>query len=235
MKQTDSKRRHQAMETREKIFNTAIALAEEKGINGFTIDDIQERTGFSRGLFYNYFRSINDILSEIVGANECQYQTIKEEYLTDTRGIEKILLFIQYIGALHSDPALKDHLRVHYANILKNERLSRYFLNKNRFIYVTLLEALQECKEDGKVGGDTNLEQATSDIVVILRGSILQYLFSSDGTSYDIAAQAARLTASYLSGICTDSVSIPIPPIHKIENSSRTSNEYFSNVHKDMI
>ncbi len=234
MKQADSKRRRQAMETREKIFNTAVSLVEEKGINGFTIDDIQERTGFSRGLFYNYFRSINDIISEIVGVNECQYQTIKEEYLTDTRGIEKILLFIQYIAVLHSAPEQKDSLRIHYTNLLKNERLSKLVLDKNRSIYVVLLEALQESKADGKLAEGTDLDQAASDIGVILRGIILQYLLSFDANSYDIATQAARLTASYLSGICTDEVP-PIPPIRKIENSSITSIEYFSNVRKDQV
>ena len=87
MKKTDSKRKRQARETRERILSAAIALVEEKGIDGFTVDDIQERTGCSRGLFYNYFQGLNDIVSEIVGVTENQYISIRDELLSGTRDI----------------------------------------------------------------------------------------------------------------------------------------------------
>ena len=228
MKQATSKRKLQAMETREKIFNAAIALVEEKGIKGFTIDDIQARTGCSRGLFYNYFRSIDDIVSAIVGVNETQYQIIRDNYLAEARGIEKILLFIQYAAALHTNPMQKEHICIHYINLIKNERQSKLIMDESRSIFTILLEALQECEQDGLLVPGTDLRQAAWDIIILLRGSILQYLFCGDAIPYSLVEQARRLTASYLAGIHAEGICIPIPAIGDTSHFSIASTEYFA-------
>jgi len=230
MKQASSKRKLQAMATRKKIFDAAIALVQERGIDGFTIDDIQERTGCSRGLFYNYFRSINDILSEIIFVNERQYQTIRDKYLAGTRGMEKILLYTQYITELHAHYEQKNFLRIHYINLLKNESQRKHVRNDNRLIYVVLLEALGECQEDGKLVAGTDLKRAASNIMVILRGAIFEYLLSDNAISYDITSRVAQLIAAYLSGIHIAGIRIAIPAIKQMDTNSITSIEYFSNI-----
>jgi len=230
MKQAGSKRKLQAMATREKIFNAAVALLEEKGFDGFTIDDIQERTGCSRGLFYNYFRSINDILSEVIFVNEQQYQAIRDTYLVGTRGIEKILLFTQYVAELHAHHEHKNSLRMHYINLLKAEPKGKYAATANRrgLGFIVMLEGLEECQADGKLIEGINLRQAATDIMVILRGTILEYLTNENVPAYSISSRAARITAAYLSGIHVAGLHIAIPPIRQISNDSIFSLKYFA-------
>lgn len=230
MKQTGSKRKLQAMATREKIFNAAVALLEEKGFDGFTIDDIQERTGCSRGLFYNYFRSINDILSEVIFVNEQQYQAIRDKYLAGTRGIEKILLFTQYVAELHAHHEHKNSLRMHYINLLRAEPKGKYaaLTNRRGLGFVVMLEGLEECQADGKLMEGINLKQAATDLMVILRGTVLEYLTNDNTPAYSISGRAARMTAAYLSGIHVAGIRIVIPPIRQISNDSIFSLKYFS-------
>lgn len=228
MKRTGSKRKLQAMATREKIFNAAVVLLEEKGFDGFTIDDIQDRTGCSRGLFYNYFRSINDVLSEVIFVNEQQYQAIRDKYLVGTRGAEKILLFTQYVAELHAHREHKNSLRMHYINLLKGETKGQHVCNDHRLGFVVMLEALEECQADGKLIAGIDLKQAAADIMVILRGTIVEYLMNDNTPAYSISDRAARMTAAYLSGIHIAGVHVTIPPIGQIGNDSIFSLKYFS-------
>lgn len=212
MKQKDSKRSRQAIETREKLFNAAMALAEEKGLDGFTIDDIQKRTGCSRGLFYNYFQSINDIISEIVLEKDSHYQIIRDEYLGDTRGAERILLFIQYAARLNCMEKEREPIRVHYVNMLKNKTLSTRTHDSSRWIYSILSEALKECAEDDLLLPDLDTHQAINDIKVILRGTVFESLLEEDNFQEDtVASQAVRLVSAYLSSILKPDVCISVP------------------------
>ncbi len=234
MKKTDSKRKRQAQETRERILSAAIALVEEKGIDGFTIDDIQERTGCSRGLFYNYFQSLNDIVSEIVGVTENQYKSIRDELLADTRGMEKILLFLQYVAMIHDyhdQQEEKSLLRIHYINLLKSADKSTYVLSDDRLLYVILQQALQECQADGQLVAGTDIKQTADDIAVILRGCILDYLFSRD-KEYDIIERVGRLAAAYLSGIHVDGICLCVPSIEPADSLSLISTEYYTRLRK---
>lgn len=231
MKQNNSKRRQQAIESREKIFNAAIEIMSETGIDGITIDAIQERTGYSRGLFYNYFRSINDIISEIVGINEQQYQIIRDQFLIDCHGFEKILLFVQYVAELHADPSQKNQLRIHYLNLIKNEKQGKLIRNADRLPYSVLHEALTECISDGLIDKNTDCQQVTSDIMTILRGSVFEFLLSGD-SYYDLVAHVANMTSSYLSGIQLTCERILIPSIVEIGDSSITSMDFFNSVRK---
>ena len=62
---TNTTRKEQAEETRNRIYTSAIELMEENGFGNFTIEDISRRAGVSVGAFYHYFDSKNDILAEI--------------------------------------------------------------------------------------------------------------------------------------------------------------------------
>lgn len=212
MKQKDSKRSRQALETREKLFNAAMALAEEKGLDGFTIDDIQKRTGCSRGLFYNYFQSINDIVSEIVHAKDSHYQIIRDEYLGDTRGTERILLFIQYAARLNCMEEERDPLRIHYMNMLKNKTLSNRAHDNSRRIYTILSEALEQCAQDDLLLPDLDLQRVIDDITVILRGTVFESLLEEGTPQADaVAAQVVRLLSAYLSSILVPGTAISLP------------------------
>ena len=55
MEQTVKKRKLQAIETKQKIFEATMELAEEKGIENVQIEDISRKANVSMGLFYKYF------------------------------------------------------------------------------------------------------------------------------------------------------------------------------------
>ena len=52
----------QSLETKQKIFSTALALFDEKGYDNVTINDICHQIGLTKGAFYHHFDSKSDIL-----------------------------------------------------------------------------------------------------------------------------------------------------------------------------
>ena len=52
----------QSLETKQKIFSTALALFDEKGYDNVTINDICRQIGLTKGAFYHHFNSKSDIL-----------------------------------------------------------------------------------------------------------------------------------------------------------------------------
>jgi AcrR family transcriptional regulator len=52
--------------TKNRIIEAAVKLIKEKGIEGTTLVEVCAESGVAQGTFYHYFKSINDILYEIL-------------------------------------------------------------------------------------------------------------------------------------------------------------------------
>ena len=59
-----TKRKKQAQQTRRVLFENAIALFREKGLDAVTVEEITQRAGTAKGSFYTYFRTKSDIIIE---------------------------------------------------------------------------------------------------------------------------------------------------------------------------
>ncbi|MBQ3290736.1 MAG: TetR/AcrR family transcriptional regulator [Kiritimatiellae bacterium] len=59
-----TKRQKNALETRQKIYETACSLIEEKGFANVSVEDITDACGVAKGTFYVYFKRKEDIVFE---------------------------------------------------------------------------------------------------------------------------------------------------------------------------
>ena len=89
-------RQIQAEQTRHTILETAKRLIGEKGFDGVTITQIAREAGVSKGLFYHYFRSKDDIIIE--GYSECDEYFEREirDRLQGETAWERILEFLDH-------------------------------------------------------------------------------------------------------------------------------------------
>ena len=65
--------------TREKIINTAWKLFYEKGFGETTINDILREADISKGTFYYYFRSKDDLLGTLSEILDREYERLEGE------------------------------------------------------------------------------------------------------------------------------------------------------------
>jgi AcrR family transcriptional regulator len=94
-----NKRALQALESKNKIFNSAIELFNEFGFENVTIDNICKRAGVSIGLFYNYFDSKDQIIVEVFNTMDLDYERAYKEIPEDFDVLTKLLLMVNCIAA----------------------------------------------------------------------------------------------------------------------------------------
>jgi AcrR family transcriptional regulator len=83
--------------TRAKILSTAFALFDERGIDHVTVEDVREAAGLSRGSFYNYFLTYEDMLKELAAQISRQINVEQSERFDDVPNMaERIWSNVRY-------------------------------------------------------------------------------------------------------------------------------------------
>jgi len=200
MEQTVKKRKMQAIETKQKIFEAAMELVREKGVENVQIEDISHKANISMGLFYKYFANKSDVITEAINQeSDTYYQHIKEVYLSGLRGEEKLLCFVQHIADYHQNHLNKVDLKHNYSTILSNPSRRESIVREERPIYAILAECISEMTEDGVLDESLCVEAAARYLTMLVRGTIFEYLLSDD--TFDVIATSGHLVATYLNGL----------------------------------
>ena len=149
-----------ASEIRTKIIETAWRLFHEKGFSETTINDIIREAGISKGTFYYYFRSKDNMLDTLSDILDAEYERLSAELPEDMDSFDKLVelnyrvhsfindnIDYRLLAYLYSTQIIKDH--------------SSSLLDRNRF-YFRLLE---EIIEDGRKKGELTDELTVSETV----------------------------------------------------------------------
>lgn len=89
-----TRRKQQAIETKQKLLDTADALVKERGFDAVSVDDIVAACGVAKGTFYHYFESKNDLL---VYLTRTPYEELKRRF-AKTSGkpcLTRLRIFLQ--------------------------------------------------------------------------------------------------------------------------------------------
>lgn len=199
MEQTVKKRKLQAIETRQKIFDATMELIEEKGVENVQIEDISRKANVSMGLFYKYFANKSDVITEAVDRKaDINYIDIKEKYLGELRGEEKLICFIWHVADYHQN-LKKEDLTHSYATMLANPTRRQSLTNETRPIYIIIGECIQEMISDGALSPDISVEITARYLTMLIRGTIFEYLMIDD--SFDIIGMSKHLVETYMAGL----------------------------------
>ena len=149
-----------ASDIRSRIVETSWKLFHDKGFGETTINDIIREAGISKGTFYYYFRSKDNMLDTLSDIFDAEYKRLSAELDDEMNSFDKLVMInykvhsfindnIDYrlLGYLYSTQIIKDH--------------SSSLLDRNRF-YFRLLEQIIE---DGMKKGELTNELTVSEAV----------------------------------------------------------------------
>ncbi len=145
---------------REKIIDTAWELFHEKGYGQTTINDIISKAEISKGTFYYYFRSKDNMLDTLSEILDREYERLEKELPADMNAFDK-LVRINY--EVHSfiqkniDYRLFAYL---YSTQIVKENFSS-LLDRNRYYF----RFLENVMNEGSRKGELNQEMTVSDMV----------------------------------------------------------------------
>ena len=178
-----SKKKQQAIRTKEKIYNSAISLIKEENYDDVKISDICKLAKVSVGSFYHHFDTKDDIIKRIIDEidiaarenfidepNEPLFNSIKRLLLVESKIIESYGLKIVTQIAINQ-------LKYGY----------EYFFNKKWFLEEKLVELLQNHLGSNDIIGNYSTQDISDIVLRTYRGIVIEWCIKRGSLSlYDL-------------------------------------------------
>lgn len=178
-------RQKQAIETKRRLYRSAVELFKQYPYDEVKITDICEKANVSVGVFYHYFESKRDILHEAYLNFDNELEEALEIVKT-TSPIDNIISIVEMyldktanIGPKYRNLFLRNELEMGYDDITSRKRES----------YQEVLENVKAAVDQGLLIGDEN--EITDDILRCLKGIV--YHWSLYEGSIDLVEEGLRI------------------------------------------
>jgi len=178
------------MQTRQAIFDTAIALFAKRGYDKVTIDDICAKVGVTKGAFYNHFKSKDQIILEEFMRMDEHYAKVAQEISGMQSAREKLRVFHREAIKLMSDLGVTMMKVVYHSQIAPNMR-KPYLMDGKRFLYRITDEFIREGQESGEIRDDLASEDMAIMLINCFRGQIYHWCLTNG--SFDLVDTCERL------------------------------------------
>lgn len=143
-----------------RIVSAAWQLFYEKGYNGTTVDEIIELSETSKGSFYYYFSTKDELLNTLSLVLDEYYEELEREMDEGMDGFDR-LIYINYKA--HS--MMEEKISIDLLSSLYSTQLvaagQRHLLDQNRQYYKLVTKIVEEGQKKGELCG----EKSVSDIV----------------------------------------------------------------------
>ncbi len=189
---TNTSRKEQAEETRNRIYTSAIELMEENGFGNFTIEDISKRAGVSVGAFYHYFDSKNDILAEIFYRADDYFSTHAVNPLSKRSVSEQIIEYFDHYAKFNVACGVETTQQIFNPKI-------KFFIEEGRPMLKILEDLIRNGQEKNEIRGDMDAKELVRYLLVMARGIVFEWSLY-DG-NYDLEAKMHKYMESLVSTI----------------------------------
>jgi AcrR family transcriptional regulator len=182
-----------ASDRRLEFINAAEALFNEKGFENTSIDDIVQRIGVAKGLFYYYFRSREDLLAAIVDrildeVEQIVVQATKREGLTAMQRLQEMSLS-------HDVVRVRSGKLMQYFHEERNQALHLQLEVRTMKFLIPAMEAIiRQGVEEGVF--DTPFPQETAVALFGIKGVIAH---ADSGTDYCMDGERSIQIIAFLS------------------------------------
>ena len=143
-----------------KIVSAAWQLFYEKGYNGTTVDDIIELSGTSKGSFYYYFSTKDELLNTLSMILDDYYEELERELDPQMNSFSK-LLYLNYKA--HS--MMEEKISIDLITSLYSTQLvaqgNRHLLDQNRNYYKLITKVVEEGQKRGQIRSDVSVSEIT--------------------------------------------------------------------------
>lgn len=179
-----TKRQMQAEGTRLKITESARRLILDEGYDNVTIEEIAEHAGTSKGTFYTYFKSKQDILFQEYLQADQLYESLYHSFMPEQTTSSKLYALVKAGFDFCSEKGIEMTRIVYSAQVGGSE--SRSFASFNLYKMVTAI--LEEGIQKGEVVTELSLEALVRYFGITHRSMIFEWCLM--GGSFDLTAES---------------------------------------------
>ncbi len=143
-----------------RIVSAAWQLFYEKGYNGTTVDDIIELSGTSKGSFYYYFSTKDELLNTLSLILDDYYEELDRKMEPEMNSFSKLLYLNYEMHSMMEEKISIDLLASLYSTQLVSERES-HLLDQNRNYYRLVNQIVEEGQKRGQIRTDVSASEVT--------------------------------------------------------------------------
>lgn len=193
-------RKKKALETRQKLLDTALKLFAKRGFEHVSIAQITTTCGVSKGTFYTHFATKYDIVLE-------KFQEFDTHYVEAAKKIDASLSPPQKIIALYDEQMIylttvvgKDIMRTVYTAAMTNQvEHVHYLIHPQRTIFELIRRYLEEGVEQNIFRKDLSFEAIEKMIQRAMRANVYDWLIHAE--DFDLIKEMHVFTTTLLDGI----------------------------------
>jgi AcrR family transcriptional regulator len=134
------KRAQTADNTKNKINATAVKLFRKYGFDRVTVDDIVQRAGVSKGSFYLYFKSKDEVLTNLFKQIDAHYEKTCATFPAEYSASDRFLALGHAMCDYCVDIVGLDVVKIMYANQIGLGHRAIFLNDKNRIFYKMLYD-----------------------------------------------------------------------------------------------
>ncbi len=147
-----------ASDIRPRIVETSWRLFHEKGFGETTINDIIREAGISKGTFYYYFRSKDNLLDTLSDVLDAEYKRLAAELPEDMNAFDKLVHLNYEIHTFINDNIDYKLLAYLYSTqIIKDHSSS--LLDRNRYYFRLLEQIIEEGRNKGELTDELSVSE----------------------------------------------------------------------------
>jgi AcrR family transcriptional regulator len=192
-------RQIKALQTKQKILETALHLFSKKSFDQVTVDEIVSECNVSKGAFYVHFKSKYEIFHEKFKEIDDFYSQFIESLPEDISYSEKIIRLTKVQMEYFRDVLGFDVMRTFYMSALMPDQGNDYLSDWNRTLYKIIHSFVLKGQESGEFQKEISAYEITMFITRSMRGSLYDWFLFKD--EYNLVTEAVKYIEIFLQGI----------------------------------
>jgi AcrR family transcriptional regulator len=185
-----TKRQQQALETKRVLFDTSVALFNEKGYDNVTVEEITNRAGVAKGSFYTYFNSKSDIVIEEFRNIDDFYRRYERNLKRYRTASRRLLAFTRAQTRYVRDEVGLRLLSLLYANNISVSDSNSILVDTGRFLHEIVGRIVSYGQESGEFRTDVSVDDLTVYINRGMRAVFLDWAISN--AAFDLVTEGMR-------------------------------------------
>ncbi len=163
-----TKRQLQAIATKKKIYDAAMALMDKNGFDNTTIEEISQAAGVSIGAFYHYYKSKDEIYVELFKICDLYFEETVEPLLNGLDTPSKIILFFKHYGMYTMGRGLDAISQLYHTK-------NYHFLHPDSYMHILLQKIIEEGQNNGSLINGMSPIEAEKYFFIQARGLIFDW------------------------------------------------------------
>ncbi len=165
-----------------RIVSAAWQLFYEKGYNGTTVDDIIALSGTSKGSFYYYFNTKDELLNTLSVILDDYYEELEMKMDSEMNSFDKLLYMNYEMHIMMERKISRDLLSSLYSTQLVTEG-DNSLLDQNRRYYQLVTRIIEEGQNRGQISKDMPVSAITKYYAMCERALVSDWCMNKGSSS----------------------------------------------------